>query len=372
MDTCTPAFRALAEQAGGLDCDGGALVTLRNPLALQNASMPVIEFLLIGLAIGCLVHAVRWRRAHGDSSNLVIWLSSIVCLLLIEPIAYFPQWFGLEELMGLTFVHNQFSIQFLYDRMPLYIVAMYPVYAYLAYVLVQRTGILQRRNPFVAATCVAFIFHCLYQIVDTVGPQLRWWVWNQDLSTSVPALGSVPLVNMQAFTLGIPFGMVLTALWVCRPGSRSGVVRKVALVSLLVWPVQFVFAAPTFLLDLLGVPVVAARLIVIWSLVIGAGIITAVTYVREYRLRRSHPDRVPAGVRNDLFAAICVAVYLFVAVAIWITALPGYFAAVEGIAPGGGRTGSLSYALLALVFSIVLVVGSYVGTTVGGRKRSAT
>lgn len=372
MDTCTAAFQALAEQAGGLDCDGGALVTLRNPLALQSATMPVIEFLLIALAVGCLVHALRWRRSHGGSSNLVIWLSGIVCLLLIEPIAYFPQWFGLEELMGLTFVHNQFSIQFLYDRMPLYIVAMYPVYAYLAYVLVQRTGILQRRRPLVAATCVAFLFHCLYQVVDTIGPQLRWWVWNQDLSTSVPALGSVPLVNMQAFTLGIPFGMTLVVLWVCRPGSRSGLTRKVALVSLLVWPVQFVFAAPTFLLDLLGVPVVTARLIVIWSLVIVAGSITVVTYVREYRLRSLDLDRVPFGVRNDFFACACVAVYLAVSVMIWIAALPNYFAAVDGIAPGGGRTGSLPYAALALMLSIFFVVGSYLGTTVGARARTAT
>ena len=60
----------------------------------------------------------------------MIWLAGIFCLLLIEPIAYFPQWFGLEEAMGLTFVHNQFSVQFLYDRLPLYIVAMYPFFGY--------------------------------------------------------------------------------------------------------------------------------------------------------------------------------------------------------------------------------------------------
>jgi hypothetical protein len=62
--------------------------------------------------------------------------------------------------MGLTFVHNQFSVQFLYDRLPLYIVAMYPVYSYVAYVLVQRTGIFKRYNPLIAAVCVAFVFHC--------------------------------------------------------------------------------------------------------------------------------------------------------------------------------------------------------------------
>lgn len=362
-------FAELAAQAGGLECDGSPFLTLRNAFALESWTMPVIEVLLIGIAIGCLVHALRWRRDRGDSSNLVIWFSGITCLLLIEPIAYFPQWFGLEDVMGLPFVHNQFSIQFLYDRMPLYIVAMYPVYAYLAYVLVQRTGILKRHNVFVSATCVAFVFHCLYHVVDTVGPQFRWWVWNQALPTSVPALGSVPLVNMQAFTLGIPFGMRLVTLLVCRQDHPSGwvIARSVLIVSLLAWPVQFVFSVPTVLLGLAGVPSVTARLVVIWALVVLAGVVTVVTFVREYRSRRGDPAAVPNRVQGDYFALVCVAVYLAVSVVVWIAALPGYFDAVNGIAPNGGRTGSLPYAVLTLALSIAFTAGAYLGST----RRSA-
>ena len=33
---------------------------------------------------------------------------------------------------GVTFVHNLFSVQFFYDRMPLYIIAMYPVFGYIS------------------------------------------------------------------------------------------------------------------------------------------------------------------------------------------------------------------------------------------------
>ena len=53
--------------------------------------------------------------------------------------------------MGMAFVHNQYSVQFLYDRLPLYIVGMYPFFGEAAWVLVQRRGILRRYNAFVDA-----------------------------------------------------------------------------------------------------------------------------------------------------------------------------------------------------------------------------
>src|ERR1700752_5136734 len=158
MDTCTAEFARLTRGLVGLRCDGAPFITLPDPFKLQHWSMPVIEALLIVGAIACLIHALRRRRDHGDSSNLVVWVASIFALLMVEPIAYFPQWFGLENSLGLTFVHNQFSVQFLFDRLPLYVVAMYPVYTYVAYVLIQRTGILNRYHPIVGATCVAFTF----------------------------------------------------------------------------------------------------------------------------------------------------------------------------------------------------------------------
>jgi hypothetical protein len=131
-DTCTDQFAELASKLGGLRCDGNAVVTLTNPFGLQNWTLPVIELLLIAGAAACLGHAVRWYRSHGDASNVVVWGALVLALLLIEPITYFPQWFGLQDTMGLMFVHGQFSVQFLYDRLPLYIVAMYPAFGYVA------------------------------------------------------------------------------------------------------------------------------------------------------------------------------------------------------------------------------------------------
>jgi hypothetical protein len=97
METCTAEFARLSAKMGGLDCDGSPFITPRNPFSLQHWTLPLIEVTLVVGAVACLVHALRWRRAQGDSSDLVIWFAGIFCLLLIEPIAYFPQWFGREK-----------------------------------------------------------------------------------------------------------------------------------------------------------------------------------------------------------------------------------------------------------------------------------
>lgn len=365
MDTCTAEFERLTRDLGGVRCDGNPVVTMTNPSTLQHWSMPVIEALLIAGAVACLVHAVHWRRGHGDSSNLVIWVASILALLMVEPIAYFPQWFGLQDTLGLTFAHNQFSVQFLFDRLPLYIVAMYPVYTYVAYVLVQRTGVFQRCHPIVAATCVAFTFHCLYEVVDTVGVQFRWWVWNEELSTSTPALGVVPYLNLQAFSLGVPFGMALATLVVSKRSAPSGwsLARNIALVCIFTWPVMFLSSLPATVMNLAGVPIVTARLVGTWLLIVAAAAVTGVALARAYTARRRDPSVVLAGVRQDFFALICVTVYLAVGAIIWGAALPDYVQAVDGVTPSGAPTGSLTYGVVTLVLSIALTGACYAGTT---------
>lgn len=373
MDTCTAEYERLARGLGGLRCDGNPFITLTNPLGLQHWSMPVIEALLIAGAVACLVHAVRHRREHGDSSNLVVWFASVFALLLVEPIAYFPQWFGLADSLGLTFVHNQFSVQFLFDRLPLYIVAMYPAYAYIAYVLIQRTGIFERHNPVIGATCVAFAFHCLYEVIDMVGPQFRWWVWNQSLPGSTPALGVVPYLNIQAFSLGLPFGLALVTLAVSKhpAGSVWRVARNVALVCVFTWPVMFLSSLPAALLHLGGLSIVTARLVGTWLLIAAAGAVATVVLTREYVARRADPSRVPIGVGHDRFALTCVSVYLVACLAFWAAALPDYLRAVHGVTPGGAPTGSLGYGVVAFALSVALTAGCHLGTMERAQRNAA-
>ncbi len=353
----------MSAKMGGLKCDANPFLTLRSPFSLQHWTMPLIELTLIAGAVAALVHALHCRRSQGDSSNLVIWFAGIFCLLLIEPIAYFPQWFGLEKTMGLTFVHNQFSVQFLYVRLPLYIVAMYPFFGYAAWVLVQRAGIFRRYHALVGASCVTVAFFALYEVVDMVGPQFRWWVWNENLSTSTPTLGHVPYVNLQAFSIGLPFAMALVTLLVSKQGQTSGriVARNVVLVCALVWPILFLSSLPSLLMTLVGVPVGTARILATWLLIGAAAIVTAVAFTGAYRARREDPAQIPAGVDRDYFGAVYVGVYLTVAAVCWVAALPDYLSAKNGFTATGARTGSLPFAVIMTAVAIALTIGAYRG-----------
>lgn len=365
MDTCTTEYAHLTAKMGGLDCAGSPFITLRNPFSLQHWTLPLIEVTLVVGAIACLAHALRWRRTQGDPSNLVIWFAGIFCLLLIEPIAYFPQWFGLEKSMGLAFVHNQFSVQFLYDRLPLYIVAMYPFFGYGSWVLVQRTGIFRRYNAFVGASCVAFTFLALYEVIDMVGPQFRWWVWNEDIPNSKPALFGVPYLNLQSFSIALPFAMALVTLLVCKPGQVRGVIvaRSVTLVCLLVWPILFLSSLPSLLLTLAGVSVETARIVATWLMVSVIGMVTAHAFVHAYRARRDDPGHIPASVDRDYFVLGLVGVYLAVSAVCWVAALPDYFSATDGFTATGARTGSLPFAIVMAGITTALTVGAYLRTT---------
>lgn len=364
MDTCTPDFERLARSVGGLKCNANAFVELHNPFTLDNWTMPLIEVTLVIGAIACLVHAIRWRNQHGDAAPLVVWCAGIFCLLLIEPVAYFPQWWGLDHSMGLTFLHNQFSVQFLYDRLPLYIVAMYPVYGYISYMLVKRTGIFERRHVLVGATCVAFVFHCTYEFIDMVGPQWRWWVWNTHLGTSKPAFGSIPYLNIQAFSLALPFAMALLAQltrnWSAR--STAGIVKSVAVIAVGVWPIMFVSDVPWLVPELLGMGTVDARRVGTWFLIALVAAVASYALGDAYRARTANPAFADPASAGDTFALKVVVVYLVVGCVIWGAALPDYFRAVHGLTPSGAPTGSLTYAVLMLVGSVAVLIGCYART----------
>lgn len=360
MNTCTAEFARLTAPLEGVRCDGNPFVTVRNPLALQNWTFPVIEVLLIAGAIACLVHAVLWYRRRGDSSNLVVWSALVLALLLVEPITYFPQWFGLDKQIGLVFAHGQFSVQFLYDRLPLYIVAMYPVFGYVAYTLVQRTGIFRKYNAFVGGTSVAFGFLCLFEVIDTVGPQWRWWVWNAEIPTARPSFGVVPYASLEGFSLIVPFAVAFISRLLARRVSRGGwyIVRDVIIASLGVWPLMVLSSLLSIVLGI-GTSQQTGRFIATWLLIVGATLITAFAFVGAYRARQREPSIVPKGVERDYLPAACVFVYLVFGAIFWAAALPAYLAAHNGVTPAGDPTGSLTFAVITYILSIALVAGAY-------------
>jgi hypothetical protein len=225
---------------------------------------------------------------------------------------------------------------------PLCIIAMYPVFGYVSFVLVQRTGIF-KYNAVVGALSVAFVFHCLFEVIDTLGPQWKWWVWNTQLSTSMPGLGVVPY----------------------KVSHRGGwtIARDVLTMSLLVWPLQFAAALPVTIVNLLGGSLSAARFVSAWVYIALVAVFGGYALVGAYRARRADPALVPDGVQRDYFPLVHTVVYLICAAIFWLAGLSEHFAPQNGITPSGGQIGSFAYAVITFVLSVVLLAGAYAGAT---------
>ncbi|MFJ9559269.1 hypothetical protein ACIRQQ_04390 [Streptomyces fuscichromogenes] len=361
---CGPAAERLAERLGFSCHDAHPVVGFRNPFGLENATMPFLELLVIGGAVFALVHAWRRWRIDGDPINISLWFASVVYLAVIEPPLYFPSWFGLEKQVGFIFAHNEFTVQFMYDRLPLYIVAFYPALSQLAYELVRVLGVFARRGPLLGSLAVAFACQVFYEIFDQLGPQLKWWAWNpDDKMINEPALASVPMNSMFLFA-SVSFAS-LTYLVVRLVGAKDGrstlTGRQITLRTLAAG------ALTPLAMSLAGVPsnafrggnhlavqqaVLGVELALVW--IIGLRILMAAQ-------RTPRTDPTPPG--SALFARTYPALYLGVLCALWAVALPSGFAATDGITKQGTPVGSLWYSALCVIAATWLVVAALRVTT---------
>ncbi|QFG22241.1 hypothetical protein [Actinomadura sp. WMMB 499] len=349
--TCDAAAARVAERLGFSCHDADPVIDFRNPFGLENGTMPVLELLIIGGAVFAFVHAWRRWRRDGDPVNISLWFASVVYLAVIEPPLYFPGWFGLEEHVGFIFSHNVFTVQFMYDRLPLYIVAFYPALSQLSYELVRALGVFARRGPLLGSMAVAFACQVFYEIFDHLGPQLKWWAWNTDNEAiNQPALASVPMNSMLLFA-SVSFG-AMTYLVVRLVGERDGrgtltgrrIGRRAAVAGALTPLAMIIVSAPSGAFrgeDRLGIQraILGTELAVVWIV----GLFLLVDAWRAVRADTVTP------VASPLFARTYPALYLGVHVVLWLIALPAYFAATDGVTEQGTPTGSLWYAALCTV-----------------------
>ena len=295
---CGPAAEAVTRGLG-FDChDVSPVVSVRPPWDLAHWTMPLLELLVIAGAVFALVHAIRRKRA-GDPVNLALWWASLVYLFVIEPPLYFPEWFGLDEIYGFIFAHNQFTVQFMWDRLPLYIVAFYPMISQLAYEVVRSLGIFAHRGALAGSMAVAFVCQVFYEVFDHIGPQLKWWAWNPDnLIVNQPAMGPVPLKSALLFA---SVSLAAMTYLVVRFRGRW-------LVAGLLTPLSMVVAG--FPASLFGTDITAQawvlgfELALIW--VVGGWLVLTA---------QGLPDIPP-------FARIYPACYLAVMAVFWVSALP--------------------------------------------------
>ncbi|GGT81086.1 hypothetical protein [Actinomadura citrea] len=356
--TCDSAAERVAGKLGFSCHDADPVVTFRNPFDLADGTMAVLELLIVGGAVFALVHAWRRWRRDGDPVNISLWFASVVYLAVIEPPLYFPGWFGLQDHVGFIFSHNVFTVQFMYDRLPLYIVAFYPAISQLAYELVRALGVFARRGPLVGSVAVAFACQVFYEVFDQLGPQLRWWAWNTaNAKINQPALASVPMNSMLLFA-SVSFG-AMTYLVVRLVGDRDGrgaltgrQIGRRAVVAGAVTPLaMIVVSAPSGAFEgRLGVQraILAAELAAVWI----AGLLLLADAWREGRAGRAAP------VVSPLFARTYPALYLGVHIVFWLVALPAYLASTDGVTEQGTPIGSLWYVALCSAAAAGMIVAA--------------
>lgn len=369
--TCEEAAEKVT-QGLGFDChDVSPVMSVNNPFDLTNWTMPVLELVIIAGAIFAFVHAIRRLRA-GDPTNIAISVAALVYLFVTEPPLYFPEWFGLDKQYGFIFAHNVFSVQFMWDRLPLYIIAIYPALSQLAYELVRVLGVFRHRGALVGSIMVAFVCQVFYEIFDQLGPQLKWWAWN-DANGDVnhPALASVPMNSMLLFA-SASFG-VMTYLTIKLVGSRAAdggprrgwsLVWRIALIGVLTPPSMALFGIPSAIFggDTPNVTAQAWVLGIELGLVWLGGLWILATQVQ----RRGSYDVEPM----TPFAKYYPAAYLLVMAVLWISALPAFFDATNGITPDGTPIGSGWYTLACFAGAIAVLAALYSGRTgVTGRRR---
>ena len=349
-DLCTPTFADLATRLG-FSCEtAGGLVEFRNPFALENPTLPVLELTVIVGAVLALWYAVVRLRRHNDPTNIVLWFGAIAYLLIIEPPLYFPGAFGIADYVDTMFAHNVFTVEFLWGRLPLYIVAIYPMMATVAFEIVRGLGVFRRYGTLVGAVCVGFVHHAFYEIFDHLGPQLRWWEWTLDHPFAQPFFDSVPLPSVVVFATLWPMSLALCVQFFVgrhvdagRTFTGGQIVWRTVVVGLLasigtaILPLPATAAAGISGSTTVGGVVYALELVVIT-------VVAIPVLVKQWR----SPEDKPAHSRLILGYA---AAYLAVMAVLWVTALPNWFGATDGVTAAGDPIGSLWYTVVCFAIA---------------------
>lgn len=349
----------------GLACeDAGSLVGIRNPLALANWTLPVVESLMVIGAVLALALAVRRVHRDGDPTTLTLWVASVVHVLVFEVALALPGVFDVTDSAGTLFAHNVFTVELAYDRVPLYVVAMYPALVTLAFDIVRAVGVFERRGALVGAICVGFTSMCFYEIFDHLGPQSRWWAWNTVNPVNRPMVDSVPMAAMVIFAMAAPTVLALLAyVWVGAPaarGRRFGA-GETAWRTAAVAAVATAVTAALGLLTARGAGGSAPAAVLLAVTVVAFAAVTVPAMFQQWRRMRRVGSTYPST-----YAKGYGALYLIVFAVLWVCALPELAGAIGGMTSAGTPIGNFATVAACFTFALAGVAGVW---TVDRRDR---
>ncbi|MFE3192631.1 hypothetical protein ACFXHA_26730 [Nocardia sp. NPDC059240] len=374
-DHCAATFDQLAKSLG-FSCDtAGGVVEVRNPFALENWTLPVLETtVILGSVLALILAVVRARR--GDPTNLVLWFGATAYLFVIEPPLYFPAAFGISGHVDTMFAHNVFTVDFLWGRLPLYIVAIYPFMATLAYEIVRMLGVFGRYGALVGAACVGFVHHAFYEIFDQIGPQLRWWEWSTSNPLNQPMFDSVPLPSVVVFAALWPMSLAYCVYRFVGKRVDAGeqlpgleLVWRTVVIGLLASLGTFILPLPATVLGMAGTTV--RGIVYALELVVVAVVAIPALYRQWSRLRHSLSTEGDDEPRyTNRFVIAYSALYLVVMAVLWATALPDFFGATHGVTRNGDPIGNLWYTLACFVVAIACVGAVFTLARRGGEPHA--
>ncbi|GED96924.1 hypothetical protein [Gordonia crocea] len=386
MAVCEPGSPAhiITRYLGFICEDANPVVTLRNPADLANWTLPVLEVTIILGAVLALIHAIRRLRRDGDPTNLAIWIGSLVYLFIIEPPLYFPEWFGMQDAMGFMFAHNVFTVDFMYDRLPLYIVCFYPAMSQVAYEIVRALGFFDGRkwSALRGSLVVALVYQVFYEVFDQLGPQLKWWAWNVDEPfyrapdgalgnpAAVPLFDSVPWSSVWLFaTVSFAVLIFFCVVLVKNPTIRGTRVRGWSLT----WRTVVAGALAVVSMPVLSITTavfgrseganLGAQTVVFAVQVFGIWVVGLWLLAVQLRRLRAQPGLAAQPAREAApFLRFFPWLFLGVHAVLWLVALPAYFGATDGItAPdaspiGNTPIGNLPYVIGCFVIAVGVLV----------------
>ncbi|WP_104183416.1 hypothetical protein [Mycobacterium avium] len=353
---CTPTFADLAARLGFSCQTAGGLVEVRSPLALQNWTLPILEVTVITGAVLALVYAIVRLRRYDDPINLVLWFGAIAYLFIIEPPLYFPAAFGIGGHVDTMFAHNVFTVDFLWGRLPLYIVAVYPMMATVAYEIVRTLGVFRRYGVLIGAASVGFVHHAFYEVFDQLGPQLRWWEWTLHNPMNQPFFDSVPLPSVVGFAALWPMSLAFFVQLFVGRHTEDG--RTFSGLQLL-WRTVAVGVLASIGTAVLPLPATIGGALSHNITVVGAIYLTELSalsavaawaLITQWRRLRHPGDPHQTRYHNSVILGYATA-YLAVMTLLWITSLPAYLRAVHGVTPNGDPTGNLWYTIGCLAIA---------------------
>ncbi len=318
----------------------GSVISFNAPSALKDWSFLAIEAILVIGAACAVVHALRHRREHGSPSALLTLLSCFTYGLLIDIASYYT----VEN-----FWHGEFSVMFLYNRLPLYIALFYPAFIYHACMTMRRYDF----SPAVEALSVGFYGGLTYLIFDNLGPMLNWWIWDRSDPTTWPYLNAVPITSyfwFFAFTGAFAWvSRIICWDWVGAGKRRAVVAAGVAAIPVLVCAIGMLIFVPYNLLARNGMIGAAVSFYAVSFALAG------LVFVFHFRRPRVHRDRLLM-----IFPLVYVVGHLY----IYIAKFELFLAAdASGSTPEGLPVGNPIAVGVAIIGSLAITLLSHPAET---------